>query len=173
VREAEPNGNEKKDETERGVEAMLEARLDEMIEALEREFLPASTAATSEADETREVVLDEITEVEEGVGDGWSAAACRLFARQSRRKRRSRSKADADFQILGRNSGSFDSCSSVKYMIAMRKVWLVVVQKYWRADRLGITDDRGCPDDEDGDADRERRWRESRGKQSSIPVVQV
>jgi hypothetical protein len=42
-------------------------------------------------------------------------------------------------------------------MIAMRKVWLVVVQKYWRADRLGITDDRGCPDDEDGDADRERR----------------
>lgn len=130
MREVEPKGSEKKDETERGVEAMLEARPDEMIEELEREVLSESTATTSEVDETREVVLDEMPEVEEGVGDGWLAAVCRLLARQSRRKRRSRSKADADFQILGRNSASFDSCSSVKYMVALCEVRLVVVQRY-------------------------------------------
>ena len=121
MREVEPKGREKKDETERGVEAMLEARLDEMIEELEREVLSESTATIDEVGETREVALDEMTEVEEGVEDELSAAACRLLARQSRRKRRSRSKADADFQILGRNSGSFDSCSSVKYMVACAK----------------------------------------------------
>lgn len=133
MREAEPKGSEKKDETERGVEAMLEARLNERIEELERDVLSESTATISEVDETREVELDEVTEVEEGVEDGWSAAACRLLARQSRRKRRSRSKADADFQILGRNSGSIDSWSSVKYMIPMCEVWLLVVQRYWQA----------------------------------------
>ena len=127
MREAEPKGSEKKDEIERGVEAMLEARLDEMIEELEREVLSESTTTVSEVDGTRDVELDETTEVGEGVEDGLSAAACRLLARQSRRKRRSRSNADADFQILGRSSGSFDSCSSVKYMVALCEVWLLVV----------------------------------------------
>jgi hypothetical protein len=65
--EAELKGSEKNDETERGVEAMLEARLGEKIEEFERELLSESTATIVEVGETRDAELDEIKEVDEGV----------------------------------------------------------------------------------------------------------
>jgi hypothetical protein len=120
-------GREKNDETERGVEAMLEAVLDEKIEELESESLSESTVTIvevgetreAELDETREAELDETIEVDEDAEVGSSAAACRVVASFFRRKRRSLSKVFSDFQILGRISGSSDSCSSVKYMIVV------------------------------------------------------
>jgi hypothetical protein len=68
--EAELKGSEKNDETERGVEAMLEARLGEKIEEFERELLSESTATIVEVGETRDAELDEIKEVDEGVEHG-------------------------------------------------------------------------------------------------------
>jgi hypothetical protein len=118
-REEEPKGREKNDETERGVEVMLETVLYEKIEELERESLSESTVTIVEVGETRDTELDETIDGDEGTEDGSSAAACRVVASCFRRKRRSLSKVFSELQTLGRNSGSSDSCSSVKYMIAV------------------------------------------------------
>jgi hypothetical protein len=112
----------KNDETERGVEAMLEAFLDEKIEVLECESLSESTVPIVEVGEAKETGLDETTEVDERTEDDSSAAAYRVVASCFRRKRRSLSKVFSDFQTLGRSSGSSDSCSSVKYMIPVSEV---------------------------------------------------
>jgi hypothetical protein len=119
MREEEPNGNEKHDETERGVEALVEVVLDEKVEELERESLSESTVTIVEVGEAKETKLDETIDEDDGTEDGSSAAACRVVASCFRRKRRSLSKVLSDFQILGRSSGSFASCSSVKYMVAV------------------------------------------------------
>jgi ribosome-interacting GTPase 1 len=66
----EPEVATERRETERGVEAMLEARLGEKIEELERELLSESTAMTVEVGVTRDAELDEIKEAEEGAEDG-------------------------------------------------------------------------------------------------------
>ena len=118
VREVEPKGNEKNDETERGVVATLEAVMDEKIEELDRVVLSESNGTIVEVGEAREMELDEITEVSERVEAGPSTEACKMLARRLRRKRRSLSKVVSDFQILGRSSGSLESWSSVKYMVA-------------------------------------------------------
>lgn len=115
----EPKGREKNDETERGVEAMLETVLNEKIEELERESLSESTVMIVEVGETRDMELDETIDGDEVTEDGSSAAACKVVASCFKRKRRSLWKVSSDFQTLGRNSGSSDSCSSVKYMIAV------------------------------------------------------
>ena len=109
MREIEPNELEKKDDIERGVEGMLGIRLHGKIEQLEQGVWPGSTATAPEVVEIRDVVLDEAIVVVEGLEDGFSAAARRLVARRWRRKRRSCSKAFSDFQVLGRNSGSFSN----------------------------------------------------------------
>lgn len=101
---------------------MLEAKFHGKIEQLEQGVRSGLTATVSEAGEIRDIVLDEATVVEDGWEDAFPAAACRLLARHLRRKRRSCSKAFSDFQVLGRNSGSSESCLSVKYMIAMPRL---------------------------------------------------
>jgi hypothetical protein len=68
--EVELKGREKKEETERGVEATLEARLGEKIEELERELMSESAAKMVEVGETRDSELDETKEVVEGVEGG-------------------------------------------------------------------------------------------------------
>jgi hypothetical protein len=68
--EVELKGREKKDETERGVETTLEARLGEKIEELERELLSESAATIVEVGETRDSEMDEIKEVVDGVEGG-------------------------------------------------------------------------------------------------------
>jgi hypothetical protein len=98
---------------------MLEPVLNEKIEELERESLSESTVVMVEVGDTKVRELDETIETGEDAGDGSSAAACRVVASCFRRKRRSLSKVFSDLQTLGRNSGSSDSCSSVKYMIAV------------------------------------------------------
>jgi hypothetical protein len=118
-RDVELKGREKNDETERGVEAMLEPVLEEKIEESERESSSEWTVVIFEVGDTKERELDETTEVDEDAEDGSSAAACRVVASCFRRKRRSLSKVFSEFQTLGRISASSDSCSSVKYMIAV------------------------------------------------------
>lgn len=64
----------------------------------------------SEVGETTDEALDDVfIEVEEGLEDRLSATPCRLLARHLRRKRRSCSNSFCDFQVLGRNSGSFSN----------------------------------------------------------------
>lgn len=93
---------------------MLEARLEEKIEEVGRGVFSGSMATIVEADEAGESSSE--------VGDVLSFWECKMSARWLRRIRRSCWKAVSERQILGRNSGSFSSCSSLKNMIALRGV---------------------------------------------------
>lgn len=97
---------------------MLEARLEEKIDEVGRGVFSGSLVTAVEVVETRESSSD--------AGGGLSTWKCRVSARLLRRTRRSCWNAVSERQILGRNSGSFSSCSLVKNMAALCGVWLVV-----------------------------------------------
>lgn len=91
-------------------EVMLDARVEEKIDEVGRGVLSGSTATIVEVGEVRDGSSD--------AGGGMSAWECKMSARRLKRTRRSCWKAVSERQVLGRNSGSFSSCSSVKYMVA-------------------------------------------------------
>lgn len=72
------------------------------------------------------VEVGEIKESSSDVAGGLSTWECKISARWLKRIRRSCWKVVSECQLLGRNSASFSSCSSVKNMIALCEVWSVV-----------------------------------------------